>query len=67
MNNYISHAIGKDWISLCQQVDSLGETSCMVYTTNNAELTIENFLADFKKFHLQDKINKSIEVSPKNP
>lgn len=51
-DDYESYGIGKDWISLCQQVDFLGESSCTVYTLDNAESVINDLLADMRKLIL---------------
>jgi len=53
-NNYISYAIGENWISFCQQVDSFGETSCTVYTLDNASVVIDALLLDIKKLIVEE-------------
>lgn len=51
-DDYESYGIGKDWISLCQQVDFLGESSCTVYTLDNADSVINDLLAEMRKLIL---------------
>ncbi|TXH66799.1 MAG: hypothetical protein E6Q83_19740 [Thiothrix sp.] len=51
-DDYEAYGIGKNWISLCQEVDFLGESSCTVYTLDNADSVINDLLADMRKLIL---------------